>query len=115
MPVSDEKRRVLEQRMRALNIHESDLSEKFILGTGHGGQKINKTASTVVLVHIPTSIEVKCQKSRSQDMNRFFARRLLTDKLETLLTGKKNPKELSAEKIRRQKDRRARRARKHLL
>jgi len=49
-------------RMFSLGIHEEDITEKFILGSGSGGQKINKTNSCVWLKHEPTGIIIKCQK-----------------------------------------------------
>src|SRR5690606_5916276 len=64
----------LEQRMKAAGIDEDDLDERFVLGSGSGGQKINKTASCVQLKHIPTGYEVSCQDSRSREKNREIAR-----------------------------------------
>src|SRR5262245_2265140 len=58
-------------------IQESDLQEKFIVGSGPGGQNLQKTASCVWLKHLPTGIEVKCQKSRSREENRRIAREIL--------------------------------------
>ena len=81
MTISKEKQEALKKRMEALGIHENDLVEKFILGSGSGGQKINKTSSCVYLKHIPTQIEVKCQRGRSREMNRFQARRELCDQI----------------------------------
>lgn len=109
--ISPEKIKMLEDRMLELGIHERDLEEKFIHAQGRGGQKVNKTSSCVYLRHIPTGVEVKCQKARSQAMNRFFARRLLTDKVEETLLGKASSVGKEVQKIRRQKNRRARRAR----
>ena len=54
--------------------------------SGPGGQKV-KTSSCVQLVHIPTGLTVKCQRERSQAMNRFLARRLLLDRIEKLQKG----------------------------
>jgi protein subunit release factor B len=68
--VTQKKREDLQERMTKLGILDDDLIEKFILGSGSGGQKINKTNSCVYLKHSPSEIEVKCQRSRSQDMNR---------------------------------------------
>lgn len=67
--------------MAQLNIAESDLDEQFVHGSGSGGQKLNKTASCVVLTHIPTGTQVKCQQDRSREINRFLARRLLCERL----------------------------------
>ncbi len=72
-----------QRRMRPLGIHEEDLVEKFIRGTGHGGQKIGKTSSCVHLKHVPTGIGIKCQSNRSQRINRELARTQLCDRIET--------------------------------
>lgn len=105
----------LTARMERLGIKEEDLVEKFILGSGSGGQKINKTSSCVYLKHLPTGIEVKCQKDRSRELNRLFARRELCDKLEEALFQEKSKKRQAIEKIRRQKRRRSRRAQEKIL
>lgn len=101
----------LEARMRKLGIDEADLEERFIKGSGSGGQKINKTSSCVVLVHRPSGIEVRCQRERSQAMNRFFARRDLCEKIAEKVEGEKSRKQQEREKIRRQKRRKSRRQR----
>ncbi len=108
-PVSMDKESQLLQRMARLGIAESDLRETFIRGGGPGGQKTNKTSSTVCLRHLPTGIEVRCARERSQSMNRFFARRELCDKIAEKIHGEKTKKEQEREKIRRQKRRRSRR------
>ena len=105
----------LKKRMDHLGIKEEDLIEKFILGSGSGGQKINKTSSCVYLKHIPTGIEVKCQQDRSREMNRFFARRKLCDELEEQAEGIKSKKQQAREKIKRQKRRRSRRSKEKML
>ena len=105
----------LAARMQRLGIQDSDLVEKFILGSGSGGQKINKTSSCVYLKHIPTGIEVKCQSTRSRDLNRLYARRDLCEKLESLLFKEKSNKQKEIEKIRRQKRKRSRRAQEKVL
>ncbi len=114
MSYPDEKRK-LEERMERLGIREEDLVEKFILGSGSGGQKINKTSSCVYLKHLPTGIEVKCQRDRSRELNRIKARRELCDKLEEILFQEKSKKRQAIEKIRRQKRRRSRRAQEKIL
>ncbi len=80
--VSSEKQRELDERMDRLGIAEDDLEEKFIRGSGHGGQKINKTSSTVYLKHVPTGIEIQCQEERSQALNRYRARVRLCERIE---------------------------------
>lgn len=105
----------LHARMQKLEIKEGDLIEKFILGSGSGGQKINKTSSCVYLKHIPTGIEIKCQKERSRDMNRYYARKELCERLEELIEGDKSERRQAIEKIRRQKRRRSRRSKEKML
>jgi protein subunit release factor B len=109
------KEQELADRMERLGIREEDLIEKFVLGSGSGGQKINKTSSCVYLKHLPTGLEVKCQKDRSRELNRLFARRELCEKLEEALFKEKSKKRQAIEKIRRQKRRRSRRAQEKIL
>lgn len=108
--ISVAKLNALTQRMAELEINEDQLTERFIKGSGSGGQKINKTASCVYLLHKPTGIEVKCQRSRSQSANRFFARRELCDRLEQVQLGNASPQQKAIDKIRKQKQRRRRRS-----
>ena len=109
--ISPEKVRSLEDRMKELGIEERDIDEKFIRAQGRGGQKVNKSSSCVYLKHIPTGIEVKCQKARTQAMNRFFARRSLADKVDEMIHGNSSTSADKINKIRKQKQKRARRAR----
>lgn len=113
--VSSEKENALLRKMQALGIQESDLVERFVKGSGAGGQKINKTSSCVYLLHTPSGIEVKCQRGRSQAMNRFWARRELCDELEARVQGEQSKREQAREKIRRQKRRRSRRQKARML
>lgn len=73
----------LAERMERLGILEDDLEERFIAGSGPGGQKINKTSSCVSLTHRPTGIEIQCQQERSQSANRYHARMRLCDRIES--------------------------------
>jgi protein subunit release factor B len=101
--------------MESLRILEQDLVEKFILGSGKGGQKLNKTSSCVYLKHAPTGIEIKCQRSRSREMNRFFARRELCERVAEQREGERSRRQAEIEKIRRQKRRRTRRQKERML
>ncbi len=74
----------LQKRMSRLGIKEDDLEESFIRGTGAGGQKINKTSSTVQLKHLPSGIEVRSQRTRQQSANRYWARIELCERFEKL-------------------------------
>jgi protein subunit release factor B len=105
----------LHERMKSLGITDDEFRETFIRSSGPGGQKVNKTASCVFLVHLPTGLSVKCQQDRSQALNRFFARRILLDRIEKLRTGVVAAKKMKEEKIKRQKRRRSRRAKEKIL
>ena len=107
--VSEEKNRWLKEKMETLNILEKDIEEKFIRSSGKGGQKVNKTSTCVYLKHIPTGIEVKCMKDRSQSINRFLARRELLERIEKL-SGQITTDEIKKEKIRKQKLKRKKRS-----
>jgi protein subunit release factor B len=107
--VSEEKNRLLRERMEALGVREEDLEESFIRSSGRGGQHVNKSSTCVRIRHIPTGIEVKCMAERSQSINRFLARRELLDKIARQM-GKPTPKSLKEGKVRRQKARQKRRS-----
>jgi protein subunit release factor B len=113
--VSPDKERALADRMEALGIREEDLVEKFIRSGGHGGQNVNKVATCVYLKHLPTGTEVKCQQERSQALNRYLARRILADKIEAAVLGRRSAEEQRIAKIRRQKRKRSKRAKDKML
>jgi len=96
-----EKEKKLLSRMAHLGIKEEDLEERFILGSGRGGQKINKTASCVSLIHRPSKIKIKCQKFRFQSLNRLAARSLLCERLAQKIAQEKFKQVQEREKHRR--------------
>src|SRR5438105_14201284 len=114
-PPSPDKLSQLEQRMKALEVRESDLEEMFVRSGGPGGQKVNKSSSCVMLLHRPTGLRGKCQTTRHQGLNRFLARRLLLDKIERVQKGYVEAERASIEKVRRQKRKRSRRAKEIML
>jgi protein subunit release factor B len=114
-PVSLEKANQLAQRMAALGVSEADIEESFVRSGGHGGQNVNKTSTCVMLRHRPTGLQVKCQETRQQGLNRFIARRVLLDKIEEKKTGAVAAQRAEIEKIRRQKRKRSRRAKAKML
>lgn len=114
-PVSPEKEDQLTQRMAALGVREADLEETFVRSGGHGGQNVNKTSTCVMLVHRPTGVQVKCQETRQQGLNRFIARRLLLDKIQALKKANADAERTRIEKLRRQKRRRSARAKDRML
>ena len=107
--VSEEKNRWLAEKMTLVGLREEDIDERFIRSSGKGGQHVNKSSTCVYLRHKPTGIEVKCMAERSQSVNRFLARRELVERLEAL-AGKPTARDREAEKLRRQKARRKRKA-----
>ncbi|OGX15382.1 MAG: peptide chain release factor 1 [Omnitrophica WOR_2 bacterium RBG_13_41_10] len=113
--VSLQKERMLREKMQQLGIKEADILERFTRSSGPGGQNVNKTSTCVYLKHMPTGIEVKCQKERFQALNRYLARKLLVHKIETLILGRFSQERKRIEKIRRQKRRRSRRAKLKIL
>lgn len=115
MPVRREKWDALEKEMKRLKIFDDDLNEDFILGSGSGGQKIQKTHSCVLLRHIPTGIRVRCQKTRLRSDNRYHARVLLCEKIIEKTKLEKSKKQQAIEKIRRQKKRRSRKSKEKML
>ncbi|MFT5207531.1 MAG: protein subunit release factor B [Candidatus Omnitrophota bacterium] len=114
-PVSPKKIKELEDLFAMESILEKDLQESFIRSTGSGGQNVNKVSTCVVLVHKPTQIRVRCQRERSRGMNRYFARKLLAQKMQTLREGKKSAAQQKIAKIKRQKRKRSKRAKDKML
>lgn len=113
--VSFLKEKLLKEKMEALNIREEDIRESFVRSGGKGGQNVNKTSTCVYLKHVPTGIEVKCSKERSQALNRYHARVILTKKIEQLIKGRESEDIQRIEKIRRQKRKRSKRAKEKML
>jgi len=114
-PVSPEKETQLTRRMAALGVREADIEETFVRSGGHGGQNVNKTSTCVMLLHRPSGLQVKCQATRQQGLNRFLARRLLLDKIEERQKGYVAARRTEIERIRRQKRKRSRRGKERLL
>jgi peptide chain release factor len=113
--IGKEKLEALVVRMQKLGIVEDNLTEKFILGSGKGGQKVNKTASCVYLKDPISGIETKCQKTRSRTMNRYYARHEICDRLEARIYGEQSKKKQEEAKVRKQKKRRSRKLQEKLV
>lgn len=98
----------LRARFVSLRVQPEEVEERFVRGTGAGGQKINKTSSTVWLRHGPTGAEVRCQRERSQTVNRLLAWTELAEKLEWLKQSAANQVQADRELARRQKRQKSR-------
>ena len=114
-PVREEKEKALRQKLEGIGVYEKDIEETFIRSGGKGGQKVNKASTCVYLRHIPTGIKVKCQKARTQGLNRYYAREILFEKIEGLIRGRESEEEQRIAKIRRQKRKRSKRAKEKML
>lgn len=93
----------IQARLDAVGVLASDVEERFVRGSGPGGQKINKTSSTVCLRHRPTRLEVRVQRERSQAANRLLAWQELCDKIEESIRAARAERRSALEKARRQK------------
>ena len=114
-PVSIEKESQLAQRMTELGVREADIDESFVRSGGHGGPTVNKVSTCVMLMHLPTGIQVKCQVTRQQGLNRFVGRHLLLDKIEAQRQAKVKEERDSVEKLRRAKRKRSKGAKERML
>lgn len=101
--------------MEEADVYEEDLEESFILGSGPGGQKTNKTSSVVRLSHEPSGLMVRCGETRSRETNRWLARRMLAELILEREHKRKSAARQAREKIRRQKRRRSRRQKQKML
>ncbi len=114
-PVSARKNEELQRAADRLGIKEADLEESFVRSGGPGGQSVNKVSSCVILKHLPSGLVVKCQQERSQAMNRYWARRILLDRLEAQIHGRQSEEARRIHKIKRQKRKRSKRAKDKIL
>jgi len=93
----------LADRMRKLEISETDLREIFARSSGPGGQNVNKVSTAVTLRHLPTGISVTVQDSRSQAVNRRLARERLLEAIASVRERQRMAKIAMREKERRRK------------
>src|SRR3954468_7510176 len=115
IPISETTDDEFRKRLATLGVRESDIEESFVRSGGHGGQNVNKTSTCVMLLHRPSGLQVKCQTSRHQALNRSIARRLLLDKIESVHRQRVTAERARLEKLRRQKRGRSKGAKKRML
>lgn len=115
IPVSPPTDTSWQQRLAALGVRENDLVETFVRSGGHGGQNVNKVATCVLLLHVPTGLQVKCQTTRFQGQNRILARELLLKKLADRQQARRDAERAEIEKRRRQKRGRSQGAKRRML
>ncbi|MBO4448292.1 MAG: peptide chain release factor-like protein [Kiritimatiellae bacterium] len=113
--ISPEKIESIRRLMAEAHVYEDDLEESFVLGSGPGGQKTNKTSSAVRLLHVPSAISVKVGETRSRETNRWLARRAIAEQILERDGQRKSAAKAAREKIRRQKRRRSRRQKEKML
>lgn len=65
---------------------EQEIRVESFRASGPGGQHVNKTASAVRIIHVPTGIVATAQEERSQHRNRDLALARLAERLENLTT-----------------------------
>jgi protein subunit release factor B len=110
-PVRPAKIEALRAQFQKLGLKESDLDEKFVRGSGKGGQKVNKTNNCVQLTHRPTGVQVNSHAERERSLNRFIALRQLCQMIERELEGGlSSAEQTKLDKIKKQKSRRKRRS-----
>ncbi len=97
-----------QDKLQRLGLKKEDLEEKFILSSGPGGQKTNKTSSAVYLKHLPTGIQVKASADRSREINRYLAREKLIEAFQNQVLNLKTKKQKQLAKKKKQKKRRRR-------
>lgn len=105
----------VEARLARLGVRAGDLDESFLRGGGSGGQNVNKVETSVLLVHRPTGIAVRCEEERSQGLNRYLARVRLAEKLEAAARERQARKRHEAELERRRKRGRSRSSKARVL
>jgi protein subunit release factor B len=115
LTITLDKQEELDRLMARAGVREDDLVEKFVRASGPGGQKVNKTSSAVYLKHLPSGEEVKAQSSRSQMLNRYYARKLLAKRLIAQKEGRASEEAARVAKIRRQKRKRSKRAKEKMV
>jgi protein subunit release factor B len=93
------------------SIDERDLEEKFVKGSGPGGQNVNKRTTKAQLMHVPTGLVVQSHETRSLQQNRTIARRLLAQALDQRENGANSRVAVKIQRLQKQKAKRNKRSR----
>jgi len=101
--ITPAKTEALKARITRLGIDLRLIEEQFIRGGGKGGQKINKTSSTVLLKYPPLGLIVRCQRERQRSLNRFLALREMVDEIELKISPGTSPRLKEIERLRKRK------------
>jgi peptide chain release factor 1 len=64
-----------------IQISDRDLEWSATRGSGPGGQNRNKTETCVIVKHLPTGLQVRCETERSKEQNQRTALALLRARL----------------------------------
>ncbi|MBI3619372.1 peptide chain release factor-like protein [Candidatus Peregrinibacteria bacterium] len=102
-------------KAQQLSIRPEEIEEQFTRSQGPGGQNVNKRSTAVMVHHIPTGIIARMQSSREQSINRLRAWSLLILKIEENVKGKESQRAQAIFKLRKQKQRRSRKAKEKML
>lgn len=110
-PVTPAKLESLRAQLARVHIALDKIDEQAVKGSGPGGQKVNKTASGVLLRYELNgeTLVVKWTRERSHALNRFLALRELADEIELRVSPETSGRLNEIARIRKQKDRRRRR------
>lgn len=74
-------------RSKVPQLDEKDILEKFVSGSGPGGQSVNKAVNACQIKHLPTGLVIKVHQTRSLEQNRKLAREILQTKLDNMVNG----------------------------